>query len=82
MPTATIDIKTLRKVVHEEVEDAVRKVLDDEIRVKLAQLILRSIPYVSDEEQAELEKKFGSLEELRKGEFIDVTDRVVHFRKG
>ena len=59
MPTATIDIKTLRKVVREEVEDAVHKALDDEIRVKLAQLILRSLPYVSDEEQKEIEELFG-----------------------
>ncbi len=72
MPTATIDIDILSKVV----EDAVHKALDDEIRVKLAQLILYSLPYVSDEEQAELEEKFGSVEELKKGEFINVTDRV------
>ena len=82
MPTATIDIKTLRKVVREEVEDAVHKALDDEIRVKLVQLILYSLPYISDEEQIELEKKFGSLKELKKGDFLDVTNRVASFRKG
>lgn len=51
MKTVSIDIEELRKLIQE----SVREVFDS----KMKELLLNLLPYVSDEEQKEIEKMFG-----------------------
>ena len=51
MKTATIDIDELRKLVKESVEETFDR--------KMMELRLQLIPYVSEEEQKEIEELYG-----------------------
>ena len=56
------------------IKESVREVLQEE-RLLLCQLLM---PYVSDEEQAEIEAEFGSPSDYDDEELIDMTDWVKH----
>ena len=55
MPTATVEIDELRKIIRDEVRQAFR----EEFNPKLMELVLRSLPVISDEEQREIEELYG-----------------------
>jgi hypothetical protein len=40
-------------------------------------LLLLQLPYVSDEEQADIEKHFGSPSDYDRADFVDATDWVL-----
>ena len=63
----SLDNRQMRKL-----EKLIRKAIHEEFTL----LRLQLLPFVSDEEQADIEKRYGSAEKLREGEYIDVTDRV------
>ena len=56
------------------IKETMREVIQEE-RQKLCQIL---IPYISDEEQQELESEFSSLLEENEEELVDLTDWVKH----
>lgn len=56
------------------IKESVREVLREE-RLLLCQILM---PYVSDEEQAEIEAEFGSPSDYDDDELIDMTNWVKH----
>ncbi|MEX0269228.1 hypothetical protein AB3R30_08790 [Leptolyngbyaceae cyanobacterium UHCC 1019] len=56
------------------IKESVREVLREE-RLLLCQVLM---PYVSDEEQAEIEAEFGSPSEYGNDELVDMTNWVKH----
>jgi hypothetical protein len=56
------------------IKESVREVLREE-RLLLCQVLM---PYVSDEEQAEIEAEFGSPSDYNDDELIDMTHWVKH----
>lgn len=59
------------------IKESVREVLREE-RLLLCQAL---IPYVSDEEQEELNEMFGSPSDYENEEFVNMTDWVKHGHK-
>ncbi len=59
------------------IKESIREVLREE-RLLLCQAL---IPYVSDEEQEELNEMFGSLSDYEDEELVDMTDWVKHGHK-
>ena len=55
MPTATVEIDELRKIIREEM----RQVFREEFDHKFMELMLRLIPSATEEEQREVEEMFG-----------------------
>ena len=51
--------KLIEQIVHKTVQQAVHEAFDDEFRTLLHELAESRIPFVSKEEQAEIEKEFG-----------------------
>lgn len=56
------------------IKESVREVLREE-RLLLCQVLM---PYVGDEEQADLEAEFGSPSDYDHDEWVDMTDWVKH----
>ncbi len=54
MPVAVDEMK-----LSELIEKAVHKSVEEEFDRRFAELMLRLVPYVSDEEQKEIEEMFG-----------------------
>ena len=59
MAKTTIDIDELHRIVREEMRGMVRELVEEEFRLRMMELRLSLVPYVSDEEQKEIEDMFG-----------------------
>ena len=59
MSTVTLDVEKLREIIRETVREAVNEAIDREFNGRFMELMLRSLPYVSDEEQREIEELYG-----------------------
>jgi hypothetical protein len=68
--TNTSDLQDLKALIKE----SLREVLKEE-RFNLCQILM---PYVSDQEQADIDAGLGAPEAYDPGEFIDLTDWVKH----
>ena len=51
--------------------DLLRKVVREEVRKAFLEIMLEFVPYVSEEEQKELNEALGSPEDYREEDFID-----------
>jgi hypothetical protein len=67
---STIDITGLKALIKE----TMREVLQEE-RILLCKMLM---PYISDEEQAEIDAQFGKPDDDEDGEWIDMTEWVKH----
>ena len=72
--TLRVNLETqgLKEVVQQTVQETMNEVLRKE---KFA-FIFSQRPYVSDEEQADIEEHFGSPSDYDRSEFVDMTDWV------
>jgi len=52
-------VKVEEKELAELIEDAVSRALDERLEKKFRELIIRLIPFVSEEEQKEIEELYG-----------------------
>lgn len=68
--TNALDVQTLKALIKESLREVLR-----EERLNLCQLLM---PYVSDEEQSEIEASLGSPDDYNKDEFMDLTNWVQH----
>ncbi len=50
-----VEMEELRRVIREEV----RRVFREEFNLRLMELVLRSLPVISEEEQSEIERLYG-----------------------
>jgi len=51
--------------------DVIRRVVREEVRKALLEVLVELIPYVDDEEQREIEHAIGSPKDYRKEDFVD-----------
>ncbi|MEM2571070.1 MAG: hypothetical protein QXP96_05030 [Thermoproteota archaeon] len=51
--------------------DVIRRVVREEVRKALLEVLIELIPYVDDEEQKEIESIAGSPEDYSKEDFVD-----------
>ncbi|MCE2719676.1 MAG: hypothetical protein ACK5RY_05865 [Dolichospermum sp.] len=65
-----MEIQELKAIIKESIREVLR-----EERMLLCQIL---IPYVSDEEQEELDEMFGSPSDYEDEELIDMTEWVKH----
>ncbi len=63
-----------RTILDEKITAEIKELIRKTIREEFALYWLKTLPPVSDEEQAELEQILGSREELDKGEYVDATE--------
>jgi hypothetical protein len=68
--TETLNSETLKALIKESLREVLR-----EERLHLCKLLM---PFVSDEEQAEIEASSGSPEDYDVAETVDLTDWVQH----
>lgn len=68
--TEVLSSDTLKALIKESLREVLR-----EERLHLCKLLM---PFVSDEEQAEIEAELGAPQELDVSEMIDLTDWVKH----
>ncbi|MBD2231106.1 hypothetical protein [Phormidium tenue] len=68
--TNILDSQTLKALIKESLREVLR-----EERLNLCQLLM---PFVSDDEQAEIEASLGFPDDYNEDEFIDLTDWVQH----
>ncbi|MEA5449002.1 hypothetical protein VB780_10515 [Leptolyngbya sp. CCNP1308] len=68
--TNILDSQTLKALIKESLREVLR-----EERMNLCQLLM---PFVSDDEQAEIEASLGSPDDYNEDEFIDLTNWVRH----
>jgi len=69
-----MDAQELKELIQQSVRETVREVLREE-RLLLWQMF---VPYVTDEEQEELDAEFGSPSDYEDEECIDMTNWVKH----
>ena len=69
---ANYETQGLKEVIQQTVQETIKNVLRKE---KLA-FIFSQMPYVSDEEQADIEKCVGSPSDYDSADFVDATDWV------
>lgn len=70
---AIMEIQELKALIKESIREVLR-----EERMLLCQVL---IPYVSEEEQEELDTEFGSPSDYEDEELVDMTDWVKHGHK-
>jgi len=68
--TNILDSQTLKALIKESLREVLR-----EERMNLCQLLM---PFVSDDEQTEIEASLGSPDDYNEDEFIDLTNWVRH----
>ena len=52
-------VKVAEKELNEFIEEAVSRAVDEQLEKKFRELIIRLIPFVSEEEQKEIEELYG-----------------------
>jgi hypothetical protein len=67
-----MDAQELKELIQQSVRETVREVLREE-RLLLWQMF---VPYVTDEEQEELDTEFGSPSDYEDEEWVDMTNWV------
>jgi hypothetical protein len=68
--TNTLDTQSLKALIKESLREVLR-----EERLNLCQLLM---PFVSDDEQADIEASLGSPNDYDEADFIDLTNWVRH----
>ncbi|RKZ30750.1 hypothetical protein DRQ36_04445 [bacterium] len=59
MTKIAINTDEIRKIVREEMQNTVRELVEEQFRLRMMELRLSLVPYVSDKEQKEIEEMFG-----------------------